>query len=1430
MSDIYVFSSSEEDNDYSTMGLVGALTPEEATFKETLNGDSIVELKHPLDEFGAYRNLVEGNILVVPVPVRTTPEIQNGSCVTTVWTYKVKPLAQLTHYYQRTIWKKASGGKALRVLGEGETVTVVWKYDPDDESNKIKRWKVKSDYGTGWINVNTPEDGPDGFELVTEHKISDNSQAIEEIQSPWSITPQYFRIYEVKKSMDAYEVSARHISYDLLYNMTTYESSDSVTLQTALDGVLNNCFAEHEFKAYTNVTNEQAGLRYMRKNPMDAFLNSDDGLCTLYDVCLVRDNYSLYFLHDPGVNRGVRIQYGKNMTGVSFESSTDEIATRIVPVGENKNGTDLWLSDNQNERYVDSPNIDKYPVPHVYELECENCKVGESDEGGGKVTVAIARARMKAQAEKLISDGCDEPEITMEVEFINLGDTVEYAQFKNLENCFLADYVIVQHPDLDIDVTARISEIEWDCMLDRMNSVTIGQVGKTLANTGITSWQIPSGISGSKIASGTLGNAALKTDIISAIHMQSDSINTQALQANSVTSDKIMANSITSEHIQSESITAGKIAAGAVTSDKIDAGAVTAEKLAAGAVTANSIKAGTITSGMIDTDHFSVGSNLIADGAVGTVQIADSSITSAKIVSLNADVITSGTLATDRLLLTGDDGVVYEINASSSGLSKEELSDEKYKKYLNGTVIVAKSITADQIAANAITSNLIAANAITAAKIDVASLFADDTFTTNIYTSNIYGGKSLKLLTFHDSSVSPSSSEVYEGYRWLDTGVEPSVIRVWKGADVPTRRDSGTVAQTFTYHAPDATSWTPSQSGSGTASPTNIRPLNPGKDSVYFTRSDGMICKATFASTVYGGSINSSGVVTKTYGYARFNGSESWGIYNNSFYYIRGGSSNYGGTGNGTANTAIFSHGGSLWTTSSPNCCFDSDVNLQGFKSTYTSVSALKTYLKSEYDAGHPLEAAYLLKSSTTVSTTIEPNVLTIDNTKGQIVSDITIDLDSAATADTTVYVNGTAHTIAAGEIGVAITGIEKTAYEIYSSTKLTISYDANGWETINDTSAIEQTAENAVKVVNNSVASVTTEYYDSTSATSTTGGSWVTTAPTWQEGHYIWSRTKTTSNDGKTTVYSAEVCITGNTGEKGTDATTYYTWIKYADSPSSGISDNPSGKIYMGVAYNKTTPTESDVYADYSWSLIKGTDGKNGNGVASISYYYTRTSNSNTPDAASVTETSMPSLTSTYRYLWQKEVIKYTNSSDQVTVLLLAVYGDTGNPGEQGVSLVSTTRYYILASSEPAKPTAVPPTDWSTTEPEYQSGSANNLYITDLATFSDGSTSYSDVTLSSSYAAAKEAINQTASLSTTVSSHTQDLSKIYSCFVVDDYGVPHVQEANNPSNQLTMTSGSIDIYVNGIKYSQLASKYVQFGNYQLRRTNDGGLAFKMKE
>ena len=80
-------------------------------------------------------------------------------------------------------------------------------------------------------------------------------------------------------------------------------------------------------------------------------------------------------------------------------------------------------------------------------------------------------------------------------------------------------------------------------------------------------------------------------------------------------------------------------------------------------------------------------------------------------------------------------------------------------------------------------------------------------------------------------------------------------------------------------------------------------------------------------------------------------------------------------------------------------------------------------------------------------------------------------------------------------------------------------------------------------------------------------------------------------------------------------------------------------------------------------------------------------------------------------------------------------------------VDIKATYRYYLLQSStlsKPSKPTANPPGgSWDDAEPTYTSGSTNSLYYVDLTVFSDDTFLYSEVSLSTSYEAAKEAYNK---------------------------------------------------------------------------------------
>lgn len=66
-------------------------------------------------------------------------------------------------------------------------------------------------------------------------------------------------------------------------------------------------------------------------------------------------------------------------------------------------------------------------------------------------------------------------------------------------------------------------------------------------------------------------------------------------------------------------------------------------------------------------------------------------------VTIVGDVIQAATLTADKLLLKGEDGLYYRLNAEAGTLSAEELTEEKYQNALDGSAIVAGSITADKL-------------------------------------------------------------------------------------------------------------------------------------------------------------------------------------------------------------------------------------------------------------------------------------------------------------------------------------------------------------------------------------------------------------------------------------------------------------------------------------------------------------------------------------------------------------------------------------------------------------------------------------------------------------------------------------------------------------------------------------------------------------
>lgn len=226
-------------------------------------------------------------------------------------------------------------------------------------------------------------------------------------------------------------------------------------------------------------------------------------------------------------------------------------------------------------------------------------------------------------------------------------------------------------------------------------------------------------------------------------------------------------------------------------------------------------------------------------------------------------------------------------------------------------------------------------------------------------------------------------------------------------------------------------------------------------------------------------------------------------------------------------------------------------------------------------------------------------------------------------------------------------------------------------------------------------IASVDVEYYLSTSATALSGGSWSTTAPTWVNGKYMWSRTVTTDGAGNKT-YSPNqngVCIAGAKGETGNDGKnalqpkrnwsgTFTTIGETANVSTSSFNRTPVvGDIFTNIDGSSNTGTWEITKIENGNAFFKllsyvsskgatgptGATGVAGKGVTSIVEQYYK--------STSATALSGGSWGTTYpgwesgKYIWTRSVITYTDGN-AITTNPICVSGDKGNDGINGTNL----------------------------------------------------------------------------------------------------------------------------------------------------------------
>ena len=306
------------------------------------------------------------------------------------------------------------------------------------------------------------------------------------------IRSQMFRIYkvEIKREAGTIEICARHISYDFERNTLGVCYPTGASVAGCITSIQQAVMVDDSRIMATNIVTPAGSDGYTVdwswKNPINALLDPDTGLVALCRGQCVRDNNDIFILANDAADKGYRISYGVNMTGITWSEDVDDVVTRVIPVGTAANGDPLLLSG--STPWVDSPYIYDYATIRCSVLKVKEAKVSTD------MTEEQARALMteKAQAQ-FDEEHVDVEKLKLKVEFVKLGDTVQFAQYRKLENLTLYDVVTITDAPLGIEVKAQMVEYKWDAILSRYISIVLGDPFDYKTKGSVPSYELSAG-------------------------------------------------------------------------------------------------------------------------------------------------------------------------------------------------------------------------------------------------------------------------------------------------------------------------------------------------------------------------------------------------------------------------------------------------------------------------------------------------------------------------------------------------------------------------------------------------------------------------------------------------------------------------------------------------------------------------------------------------------------------------------------------------------------------------------------------------------------------------------------------------------------------------------------------------------------------------
>lgn len=282
---------------------------------------------------------------------------------------------------------------------------------------------------------------------------------------------QPFRIYKIATPIDGkLTVKARHISYQL--NFITVSPFATTGCTGALAGLGNHAASECPFEVWTDISSS-ASFRLSVPSSFRNCLGGIDGsVLDTFGGEYEWDRYTVKLHHHRGSDHGVHIVYGKNLIDFKMEKNIESVIAGVHPYWQNSETGEVTELP---EKVV---LVEQRSVPYQ-KITVLDCTSGFQDKPTDEMMRSFAQDYLK-------NTSLTEPQVDIDIDFIQLWNTPDYEDVVEAEQVSLCDTVHVFISKLGIEVSSKVTETQYDCLLERYDGITLSNSTVSSRNSSLT--------------------------------------------------------------------------------------------------------------------------------------------------------------------------------------------------------------------------------------------------------------------------------------------------------------------------------------------------------------------------------------------------------------------------------------------------------------------------------------------------------------------------------------------------------------------------------------------------------------------------------------------------------------------------------------------------------------------------------------------------------------------------------------------------------------------------------------------------------------------------------------------------------------------------------------------------------------------------------